>query len=234
MDDAAQEALRRDGDGYFTRNRAGIGTIADPAFEALVTIHESFPIAALLEVGCTNGFRLEKARLAFGSRCVGLEASPAAVDDGHRSYPLIEIESGLAPADLSRWQGDHFDCIVLGYFTYLLPRSELFALAAAVDGLLADNGHLVVMDFLHPSPMSSPYAHQRELTTYKSDPSAPWLWSPTYALVGREVYSVADAPEANRDPRGWSTIDVLRKLPADIAYPAAATLPSVHAGPRST
>jgi cyclopropane fatty-acyl-phospholipid synthase-like methyltransferase len=231
MDDAAQEALRRDGDGYFTRNRAGIGTIADPAFDALLTINASFPITSLLEVGCTTGFRLEKARLAFGARCVGLEASPAAVEEGRRAYPSIELEAGLAPADLSRWQGEHFDCIVLGYFTYLLPRTELFTLAAAIDGLLADNGHIVVMDFLHPSPMSSPYAHRSELTTFKSDPSAPWLWSPTYSLVGREVYAVADDPAANRDPRGWSTIDVLRKLPIDIAYPHANTLPSVHATP---
>ena len=228
MDARARNALRRDGDGYHARNYAGIGTIADPIFDQLNLIHESSAIETLLELGCTTGFRLEKARKAFGARCCGLEISSAAVSEGRDKYPEVEIVEGVAPSDLNHWDGQTFDVVIVGHFEYLLPRSELFALAAGVDRLLADGGHLVVMDFFYPHPMSAPYVHSDELRVFKHDPSRPWTWSPTYSLIGRQVYENSPRPSDRRDPRAWQTVDVIRKLTPDEAYPEIATIPSVH------
>lgn len=228
MREIHEQALRDDGDGYHTRNHAGIGTIADPAFSALELLHRVSPIGSVLEIGCTTGFRLEKARVAFGARCAGLEISPSAVEEGRTRYPQVQIELGAAPRDLDRWAGEQFDVVIVGHFEYLLPREELFGLAAAVDRLVVDGGHIIVMDFLHPTPMSADYRHHRDLRVFKHDPSAPWLWSPTYTLVQRQVYDVSESPEACVDPRAWQTVDVLRKLSVDEAYPPLPTLPSVH------
>jgi SAM-dependent methyltransferase len=228
-----RQALESDGDGYLYRNRAGIGTIADPVTDAVLEIHATTPIGRVLEIGCSTGFRLEKLRMRLGADCHGLEASPDAVHEGRAAYPLLHLEQGLAPEDLDTWRGSRFDCIILGFFTYLLPRESLFSLAATVDQLLADGGHLIVFDFLSPSPTSSPYAHHPALTTYKADPSAPWLWSPTYCLVNRSVYSLTDEPSQNADPGNWKTLDVLRKNPVTAAYPSSARMPSVHDGPAS-
>jgi len=228
MRDIQEEALRSDGDGYHSRNHAGIGTIADPAFEAMELLHQVRPITSILEIGCTTGFRLDKARRAFKARCSGLEVSPAAVDEGHSRYPEVQIEQGLAPRDLDRWPNDTFDVVIVGHFLYLLPREDLFPLAAAVDRLTADGGHVIVMDFLHPTPMSADYRHHSDLRVFKHDPSAPWLWSPNYALVSRRVYDVSEDAHACVDPRAWQTVDVLRKVSTDEAYPALPTLPSVH------
>lgn len=228
MREVHETALRQDGDGYHSRNHEGIGTIADPAFEALALIHHVTPITSVLEIGCTTGFRLEKARTTFGARCAGLEVSPAAIDEGRALYPLVQLEQGVAPRDLDRWGTEAFDVVIVGHFMYLLPREELFALAAAVDRLVAAGGHLIVMDFLHPNPMSAAYRHHPDLRVFKHDPSAPWLWSPTYALVSRRAYDVSEAPSACVDPRAWQTVDVLRKLQVAEAYPELATLPSVH------
>ncbi len=228
MREVHEQALQQDGDGYHARNYAGIGTIADPAFERLELIDRVRPIRSVLEIGCTTGFRLEKARLAFGARCAGLEVSPAAVAEGHRLYPEVQLEAGVAPRDLAIWDGASFDVVIVGHFMYLLPREELFGLAAAVDRLAASGGHLIVMDFMHPSPMSADYTHHADLRVFKHDPSAPWLWSPTYTLVSRHVYDVSEDPAACADPRAWQTVDVLRKLTVDEAYPAMTSLPSVH------
>ena len=228
MRDIHEQALRADGDGYHSRNHAGIGTIADPAFSAMELLHRARSVGSVLEIGCTTGFRLEKARVAFGARCAGLEISPAAVEEGRARYPEVQIELGAAPRDLERWAGDQFDVVIVGHFEYLLPRSELFGLAASVDRLVIDGGHVIVMDFLHPTPMSADYRHHPDLRVFKHDPSAPWLWSPTYTLVQRQVYDVSDSPEACADPRAWQTVDVLRKLSVDEAYPPLPTLPSVH------
>lgn len=228
MREIHEQALRADGDGYHERNHAGIGTIADPAFEAMELIHRVRPITSVLELGCTTGFRLEKARVAFGARCAGLEVSPAAVTEGRDRYPHVQLEIGVAPRDLGQWEAHGFDIVVVGHFMYLLPSEQLFELAAAVDRVLAPGGHLIVMDFLHPRPMSAEYRHHPDLRVTKHDPSAPWLWSPTYALVSRRVYDVSEDPAACADPRAWQTVDVLRKFASHEAYPAGETIGSAH------
>ena len=222
------QALVDDGNAYLVRNRAGIGHIYDPVMEALDVVHSTHPITRALEVGCSTGFRLEKIRTQYGAACFGLEAGNDPVIDGRAQYPHVTLEQGLAPEGLHQWRGSTFDCIILGFFMYLLPRPALFELAAAVDELLADHGHLVVFDFMYPSPMSSSYVHNEALTTYKMDPSAPWLWSPTYRLVSRTVYSLQDSIERNDEPGNWKTLDVIRKLPVKAAYPALAAVRSEH------
>lgn len=226
----ARHALVEDGDSYLRRNRAGIGTILDPVMDAVLTIHAAHPVSRVLEIGCSTGFRLEKIRVGLGAQCHGLEAGHAPVNEGRATYPLIDLEQGVAPDDLKYWRGTTFDCIILGFFSYLLPRSTLFSLAAAVDGLLADDGHLLVFDFLSPRPVSSAYAHHRDLVTYKADPSAPWLWSPTYCLVSRTVYPLQEEAERSADPDNWTSLDVLRKLPVEAAYPKATAVRSIHDG----
>ena len=93
-----------------------------------------------------------------------------------------------------------------------------------------DNGHLIVFDFLSSLPTRTPYAHHPTLTTYKTNPSAPWLWSPTYDLVSRSVYPLSETPELNTDPGNWKTLDVLRKIAIEAAYPFSLPMPSVHEG----
>jgi SAM-dependent methyltransferase len=228
MDEKTEQALREDGDGYFTRNYAGIGTIADPVFDYLNLVHTISPITSVLEVGCTNGFRLDKARLAFHASCAGLEVSPAAVREAKSRFPLVDVRAGLAPRDLTFWDGETFDVIIVGHLLYLLPREELFSLAARVDSLLATDGHLVVMDFLSPVPQQSAYAHQSVLQVFKHDPSAPWTWSPTYELVARKVYEIAEPRTSAGNPRAWQTVDLVRKVAATTAYPATNPEPSIH------
>ena len=219
MDSRSAEALRADGDRYFDVNHAGIGTIADPAFDALKMLHGISPITSVLEVGCTNGFRLDRAFREFGSRCVGIEASPAAVDEGRSLFPDVEIRQGLAPEALATFGDSSFDAIVLGHFLYLLPRSDVFTLAAEVDRLLADGGHLVISDFFHPTPVARHYSHSPALRVLKHNLSSPWLWSPTYELVSRTVYPISVYLTDQALPSDWQTVDVLRKLSADQAYP---------------
>lgn len=230
MRDEVEEALRSDGDRYHELNHAGIGTIADPAFDLLRLAHSVAPITSVLEIGCTTGFRLQKCFEEFGSQCAGLEISPRAVDEGRELYPNIDLHLGVAPRDLANWQDQTFDAITLGHFLYLLPREELFALAAEVDRLLRPNGHLVVMDFFFPHECRLEYHHNHQLDMFKGDPSRPWTWNPTYTLVARRVYDLGPSPRQAADPRSWQTVDLLRKHDAKTSYPIVDGLPSRHAG----
>lgn len=238
MDPSAEEALRRDGDRYHRVNHDGVGTIADPAFEQIVLCHGVSPVRSVLEVGCSTGFRLAKAAAELGARVAGLEASADAVAEGRARHPELDLRCGIAPRDLAWWEGERFDIVVIGHLLYLQPREVLFPLAAAVDGLLADGGHLIVEDFLAPTPASVPYRHDPGLRVFKTDPSAPWTWSPTYQLVSRTVYGIATDADprfslssglaTQVDPMAWQTVDVVRKLRAPEAYPERPSLPSVH------
>lgn len=228
MDPEQEQALAVDGDGYHQRNYSGIGTIADPAFDQMEILHRISPIRSVLEIGCTTGFRLEKARKAFGADCAGIEISPAAITEGKTLYPDLDIRVGLAPDDLSFWSGHSFDVIVVGHLLYLLPRSELFELAAKVDSLLAPGGHLIVMDFIYHRDTVAPYSHQSALKVFKGDPSRPWSWHPQYFLIHRNVYPLSGDRSAQVEPDRWQSVDVLRKLYEDQAYEKVTPPPSVH------
>jgi SAM-dependent methyltransferase len=221
-------ALAADGDRYHRVNYSGIGTIADPAFEQMKIIHQVSPIRSVLEVGCTTGFRLEKARQAFGAAGSGLEVSATAVAEGNVKFPEVDIRQGIAPEDLGLWTGKIFDVVVVGHLLYLLPRSALFDFAAKVDSLLSENGHLIVMDFIYHRDTVAPYTHQDSLDLYKGDPSRPWSWHPQYFLVHRDVYPRSPNLAGQIEPNQWESIDVLRKLALSQAYENVTPPDSVH------
>ena len=229
-----QAALEADGDRYHRVNYDGIGTIADPVFEQMEIINAVSPIRSILEIGCTTGFRLEKALKAFGARGSGLDASQSAILAGQELYPEIDLRSGLAPQDLDYWSGLAFDTIVVGHLLYLLPRPSLFLLAAKVDALLSEGGHLIVIDFTAHRDTVSSYSHQESLQVYKGDPSAPWNWHPQYFLVHRNVYPLSVDPPTQREPNQWQCIDVLRKLTVGQAFQGVTPPASVHDSAPST
>jgi SAM-dependent methyltransferase len=191
-------------------------------------IHLVSPIGSVLEIGCTTGFRLDKAQRAFGAQCAGLEASDSAVTEGAEKYPKIDIRQGVAPQDLNQWSGSKFDVVVVGHLMYLLPRSVLFEFAAQVDSLLADNGHWIVVDFIYHKNTVASYAHQDSLLLYKGDPSGPWSWNPQYFLIHRDVYPLSGEATSQREPNQWQSIDVLRKLSESQAYENVNSPKSVH------
>jgi cyclopropane fatty-acyl-phospholipid synthase-like methyltransferase len=190
--------IRREAETYYLRNRNAELTTYDPVMEAL----EGLPVTNVLEVGSGNGARLARIRDAYGANVEGIEASLTAVADAQRRG--IATRSGIVPTDMDQFFPRNYDVVIVGFLMYLLPRSAMFALAAEVDRVTADGGHVVVRDFLYPRPERKPYAHDPSLEVFKSDPSSPWAWSPSYTLTRR-------VQEVGGDPQDWVTVDVLRK-----------------------
>lgn len=183
------------------------------------TVHESFGLQRVLEVGCADCGRLNVIRTRFGCDVVGLEASEQAVSTGRRIHSGVEIHAGVAPDALEEFTAEgSFDLIIVGFLMYVLPRSGLFQLAAGVDRLLAIDGHVVVHDFLFPVNSTRDYAHDASLKTFKTNPSDAWIWSPNYILVDRNVYR-GGAIGDRRDPDQWVTVDIARKVNDEVAYP---------------
>jgi len=199
---------------YFTRNDPAGFNGKDPVIDALDRIHAVTPLKSVLEIGCGTGRRLNTIETRFGARASGIDASQNAVKFGKKEYPHISLQVGLAPGCLENLISKaSFDCIVLGFFMYLIPRERVFRLAAYVDELLEENGHLVISDFLTPTPSMTSYGHDERLNVYKYDPSGPWKRSPNYCEIERMVYHSNSKTEQMSDISHWTTVDVLRKLP---------------------
>jgi SAM-dependent methyltransferase len=213
--------ISREADAYYVRNVDQNKPVSDPMMPALQRIHAVRPMLSVLEIGSNTGWRLDGIRSGLGVvKVCGVEASQLAVDEHQANYPDIPVVRGVAPQVLSGFPAGSFDTVIVGFLMYLLPRDLLFGFAAEVDRILADDGHIVIEDFLHPTPLSRDYTHQDQLRVFKHDPSAPWSWSPTYSLIDRELIEHEAHTVDNADVSRWITVDVLRKHPLGTAYPA--------------
>ena len=221
--DSFTSAISEDAEKYFSRNGALPGKVRDPVLEAIRFIAKSFDLKNVLEVGCASGSRLNEIHKITGANCVGLDASKSAVAKGSSLYPDIQLFQGIAPRDLfesnNGFKANSFECIIIGFVSYLIPREEIFLLTAYIDRLLAADGHLVIFDFIHPRDNRRNYAHDQRLTTFKTDPSAAWTWSPTYFLANREIYLEPNDAGSFADPHNWMTVDTLRKFHPSYAFP---------------
>jgi SAM-dependent methyltransferase len=213
--------ISREADAYYVRNVEQNKPGSDPMMPALQRIHAVRPMQSVLEIGSNTGWRLDGIRSGLGvSKVCGVEASQLAVDEHQATYPDIPVVRGVAPQVLSGFPAASFDTVIVGFLMYLLPRDLLFTFAAEVDRILAYDGHIVIEDFLHPSPVSRDYTHQDQLRVFKNDPSAPWSWSPTYSLIDRQLIEHEAHTVDNADVSRWITVDVLRKHPLQTAYPS--------------
>jgi SAM-dependent methyltransferase len=214
---ALRDVISQDADKYYGRNSQVAGS--DRVLEALRGIHERVGIRSLLELGAFDGSRLKQARLEFGCRCVGVEASQEAVTAARGGSPDVDFHRGVVPQFLEEELPDtEFDVVVLGFFLYLLPRSWLFRLASSVDRLLALGGHLIVYDFLSDTPSRRNYSHDYKLTTFKMDYSAMWTWNPQYTLMSRQVASHDSWETWPSSMHETVCIDIIRKQSVDGSY----------------
>jgi SAM-dependent methyltransferase len=137
-----------------------------------------------LEIGASNGYRLECLRRELGCEAEGVEPSSAAAAHAAAEFPAVRLHQGVSH-DLGRWADGHFDLVLLCLMLHWVDRHRLLKTVAEVDRVLADGGHLLVSDFLPESPHKVRYHHRPEVEawTYKQNYPALWLASGLYRPV---------------------------------------------------
>lgn len=206
--------LRADCNDYYRRNMGLHEPEVDELQDTLDKIHSYAPLERVFEIGAGNGWRLRKIEQRYdGCRAYGLDYSDEAVDasDGM-------VRHGCAPAELPWYGTASFDVVILGFFTYLLPRTHVMELVAGVDRIVRDGGHVVVLDFLHPTPVRVPYTHSGNLTVYKHDVSGLFTANPQYVLVDRRLVDHHGHRNDNSNPAKWIVADAVMKLSPELAY----------------
>lgn len=189
-----EEFLRGEGDQWFRRNASALTPENDPVLRVLM----GFKPARLLEVGCSNGWRLAEAQRLWGAQCTGVEPSAEARADGAR-FTGVTLHAGTA--DALPIADNSVDCVVFGWCLYLCDRSDLFRIAAEADRVLASPGYIVIYDFCTPAPYSNPYSHLKGVQSFKMDYGRLWSWHPSYTVWRHEVMGFHGKNPANVDDR---------------------------------
>ena len=177
----------KEGDNWFKRNRQDIhdDRFSDPVL-ALLAQYKLKP-KKVLEVGAANGWRLAKIADSYGSQCIGIEPSKAAVADGKKRFKKIALKTGLASA---LPVNEEFDLVIVHYVLHWVSREELMGAVVEIDRVVADGGYLVIGDFDPFYPTRTRYHHlpNDEVYTYKLDYANIFAATALYRSIARMTF----------------------------------------------
>lgn len=186
--------LEDEGNAWFQRNRAALGAAAENRHDWPLTLigrldaAQRAGIGSVVELGCSNGWRLARLGKTLPARLVGVDASADAVADGSARYPgLSLLQGGLADVPLQ----EQFDLTIVFFVLHWIDRSNLARCIAEIDRVTRDGALLVLGDFLPDYPQRRPYHHrlpEERMFTYKQDYAKIFEAMGTYREIARSTF----------------------------------------------
>lgn len=185
-----QKEIFKDGEGdrWFQRNNKSSKPIVN-GHDKIVEFLKALELSPkkVLEIGCSNGSRLNDINRIFNAECYGIDPSKAAIDSGRKNFPNIFIELGTA--DKLSFEDSYFDLIIFGFCLYLCDRKDLFKIAYEADRCLKDQGAIIIYDFYPPFPYKNRYTYHNDIYSFKMNYSKMFKWNPYYSEIANEVFS---------------------------------------------
>jgi len=140
----------------------------------------------VLEIGCSDGWRLEIINRKYKAKCYGIDPSEKAIMEGRENYPSLNLEKGTA--ENLPYKNNQFETVILGFCLYLCDRDDLFKIACEVDRVLKNNGCIIILDFNTPFAYRNNYIHFTGLYTYKMDYAKMFSWNPYYTVFFKKIF----------------------------------------------
>ena len=163
----------------------------------------------VLEIGCSNGWRLKQIKSRFGmSKLCGIDPSAKAIRQANDAIGQAKkkgIDARRGNASYLPWDADSFDVVIYGFCLYLCDRKDLFTIVREGDRVLKDGGVLIIHDFLTNYPCKNEYKHKKGVWSYKQDYSKLFTANPAY----KELLTGSFSPETQtialrkNIERGW-------------------------------
>ena len=177
--------LKSEGDNWFKRNMSALTGVHDQDFVVnLIQLYNITP-ENVLEIGASNGWRLNEISKIHDCNCIAVEPSELAIKTGKEKYPHIEFHRAVAnelPFDNDR----KFDLVIINFVFHWISREKLFKSVSEIDRVLSDGGLLIIGDFMPDSPNKVNYHHIKDegMWTYKQDYTKVFISSNIYKLIG--------------------------------------------------
>jgi SAM-dependent methyltransferase len=167
-------------DAWLERNRDKLGK-EDPVFDIIEEV--GFVPRHVLEIGCSNGWRLAKLRDRYGCAILGVEPGrQACIEAAANRVPVHQMTASTLPTT-----AEGFDTVIYGFCLYLTDPEDWLQIAAEGDRVLTEGGHIIIHDFTPPlwQDKCAPklYEHNAALISYHFDFSRLWLAHAQYHAV---------------------------------------------------
>ncbi len=162
--------LEGEGNRYFDRCHIrkqceeGTNPANNDLVSRLMSMYELRP-ESVLDIGCSNGFRLEGLRQTLGAECFGLEPGLDAINDGRQRFPELELKQGLC-SDIP-WTRQ-FDTVIINFVLHWVERDAIDRCVDEIDRVLAPGACLLLGDFFPDHAHENAYHHlPDEVSTFK-------------------------------------------------------------------
>jgi SAM-dependent methyltransferase len=173
--------LRVGGDTWYDLNVNDLGK-EDPVSHLMGMI--GYKPKSILELGCSNGWRLERMKKQYDCAVMGIDPSAKAVKSSNLEHGE-EIRIGTAD-DLSAESNGRFDVIIYGHCFICIDPDLYFKVMAEGNRVLCDGGLVFLHERLSPFPLKRQYAVTNggfELMFYTMNFPSLWLAHPFYKQV---------------------------------------------------
>ncbi len=204
--------LTAEGDAWFARNASGLAAVdwsRDPVCVQLATLISPGPPTRVLEIGCSDGSRLQFLAERHGHQVFGVDPSEKAV-----ARALARgVQAVRGTADRLPFVDASFDVVIFGFCLYLCDDKDLFRIAFEADRVLADPGWLTILDFEARAPTYRPYRHRAGIASRKMEYKSMFLWHPAFTLASHRKFH-HETLEWTDEADEWVSVACLRKCRA--------------------
>ena len=159
--------IQYEADSWFERNLSYIRSYDVNDDKTVANLdHYKLNPEALLEIGCSGGYRLNGIKNKF-KNCVvhGIEPSKKAIAYGKQTFPRVLLNEGTAD-DLSIYSDQSMDVVIVGFIFYVIDRQILLKVISEVDRVLKNGGVLIIVDFFSPTPIKTHYQHIKDFNAF--------------------------------------------------------------------
>lgn len=189
--------LAGEGNAWYERNKD------TPRVEHIMPLLERHGIVpkSVLELGCGNGWRLERLKQQYGCSCMGIDPSRKAVQQGRVNELIVGTTRAMQECETKA-----YDLIIFGFCLYLVDRDDLFFAVAEADRVLKPGGYIAIQDFYekNSSVVIVPYKHREGVFCYKMHYEWLWLASTAYRFIAENKYTPGEAVTLIKKV-GWPT-----------------------------
>lgn len=198
--------LESEANRWFERNKKALNSVEenDPVVSAIELLR--LRPETILEVGCSNGYRLKLLKQKYNAGCFGIDPSEKAIKDG--TAPGIQLLQGTA--DALPYGDKKFDLLIYGFCLYLCDRKDLYKIACEGDRVLRDKGFIVIYDFHPPMNLRNRYTHHESVYSYKMNYSKLFAWNPEYTIIYKKIFS-HEKGNLFYSPNEAISVQILRK-----------------------